>query len=446
MSRNKFGELVRKYIVDAGGNAERRVLGHLPGDYVGMNVYEALNMMLNILYTKDGASVKEAAEKLSKIANIYYEQAEEIVRAYKKYKKEPVEASNKFDKIDYFCDKYDGFRNKVSCICQESVSFKEYFAPDDYMEAVETIDKRIRELHAIHGLGLDGTHNTIKDLTKYIENVILLVFSTTRIDQLITPLVLWHPLYTGVENRKKNRKKSKGINHPKYADFCKAVTVFCHEIQCFRTAFVIESYDEAFRDMDGKIREFYNSNGIGDNGLKRTINDLEGYIEKEAGVVFNDSTSVKYIEPMVMNHPYYQTTETIEKNKKEGVVMKEKKTRGHDKYRFFINKPSTENEDINRVLEEAEKEGYDLVSVNNTNTNNHPLVYVTASVFNYLDKEDEYYFDTAYSFETKTRKKWYFIYTSLTITELFEAIKKAEESKVKVVVERYRVTTNKAKS
>ena len=120
-----------------------------------------------------------------------------------------------------------------------------------------------------------------------------------------------------------------------------------------------------------------------------------------------------------------------------------KKSRGHDKYRFFINKPGTESEDIRRVLEEAEKEGYDLVAVNNTNTNNPPFIYGTEAVVNALDNESCCVYNFATPFETICRKGWYIIDTKLTIGEFFEVVKKANENRTKIEVERYRVVMDK---
>ena len=333
MSRNKFGELVRKYVIDRSGDAERRVLGQLPGNYVGMNVYEALNTMLNILSDKDDMGIEGATDKVANVTGINKSQAEEIVCAHKKYKEKT------FPKDCCTLPEYEDFRKKVSDICESLPSFRRYFVTktNECIDViVREIDYRINCYHNLYGSSLDGMHKAIKDLERYI---------------------------------------------------CK--------------------------------------------------------INADAGSYLSSDEVAKYVGPLVLYHPYYGNHKNVtackKLAKKENVMNSSKKTRRHDKYRFFINKPCIDYNDIKRVLEEAEKEGYDLVVVNNTNNlNPHSLVYATEKVFKIIGNV---FSDIKLpSYHYNNRKGWVYVDTKKTIAELFEAVKKAEKNRVKVEVERYRVT------
>ena len=328
MSRNKFGELVRKYVIDRSGDAERRVLGQLPGNYVGMNVYEALNTMLNVLSDKDDMGIGGAADKVARVCGIYFEQAEEIVCAHKKYREKT------FPKDCCTLPEYEDFRKKANDLCESLPSFRRYFVTktNECIDViVREIDYRINCYHNLYGSSLDGTHKAIKDLERYI---------------------------------------------------CK--------------------------------------------------------INADAGSYLSSDEVAKYVSPLVLYHPYYGEHKNVTALKKgSSIKAMNKKSRGHDKYRFFINTPRTEDQDITRVLSEAKKEGYNLVAVNNTKTTEAPYIYCTDAVFSILKNEPNCIIGFVSMFYFNG---WHCIITNLTITQVFEVLKKAEKNRTKIEVERYRVT------
>jgi hypothetical protein len=323
MSRNKFGELVRKYIVsDVRRFSE--VFNYFKKDNEKPNIYQTLNNMLNILYEKDDMGVEEVVDKVCRVTGLKKGQAKEIVLAHKKYK-----------------------------------------------------PKAIKWAHMLPG------------------------------------------------------------NAEKYKQFRDVVIVECETNSMFRACFVGNDYDEAVRDMDVKIIGIHNKfTLLSDLDMtNETIKELENYINGQTGGSIYHEAVVGF----VLNHPLFRTQKKVRfkkmtDNKKTPVAKK--KTRGHDKYRFFINKPGTEGVDTARVLKEAEDEGYDLVEMKNTKSNGS-FIYARSRLWNILSKVPGVH----PSFESNVNGNWFFVDTKLTITEIYEGIKEAEANRTKIVVERYRVSS-----
>jgi hypothetical protein len=347
MSRNKFGELVRKYIVD--GKYLVYTMARLIKDKEDISVYQALNNMLNILYEKDDMGIEEAVDKMCIVTGLKKGPAKEIVLAHKKYKPKAIKwEHNKPENIE----KYKKFREVVIGFCCTGYGFRAAFVCNDDDEAVMDMDGKIKELYAV-------------------------------------------------------------------------------------------------MDMDGKIKELYDDYGIGEGQRPKIISGLADYIERSTSEL--EEGGLDYLEAattMVRWHPFFMTSKDFRKEKakmintKKTVVVEnaKKKTRGHDKYRFFIDKPGVEGIDTARVLKEAEVEGYDLVEIKNTKSGSS-FIYGTRAIVNALDRVNPSKFNTAAPFESHTRKGWFLIDAMLTITELYEVIKKAEDNRTKIVVERYRVSS-----